>query len=171
MKLQFEDKISGIADKARDRYQDAISAARSRTDKAAGRVTKGKKPVKTVSRLGVKLSGVSHRTANKLWKRQTRLVVDQIDTLAGRLKAAAAAPDLKGLVKAQIEIIPASASRLKVEARETFEIVKGAGSEIRDIVKESVDELRGRKPVATNAPGVNKAAAAMPPAVDDEIAA
>lgn len=163
MKLQFEDRISEIADTARDRYEDAISAARSRTEKAAGRVTKGKKPVKAVSRLGVRLSGVSHRTANKLWKRQTKLVEDQIDALAGRLKAAAAAPDLKRLVKTQIELIPDNASRLKVEARETFAIVKGAGSEIRDIVKESVDELRGRKQAARKAPRARKPAVAKPP--------
>jgi phasin family protein len=163
MKLQFEDRISEIADKARDRYEDAISAARSRTEKAAGRVTKGKKPVKAVSRLGVRLSGVSHRTANKLWKRQTKLVEDQIDALAGRLKAAAAAPDLKKLVKTQIQLIPDNASRLQVEARETFEIIKGAGGEIRDIVKESVDEFRGRKPAARKTPRARKPAVAKPP--------
>ena len=94
MNLQTETKISDIADNARGRYEDTISAARKGTEKAAGRVSKGKRPVKAISRFGVKLSGVSHRTVNKLWKRQTKLVEDQIDGLASRLKAASTASDL-----------------------------------------------------------------------------
>ncbi len=171
MNLQIENSISNIADKARGRYEDAITAARKGTEKAAGRVSKGKKPVKTVSRLGVKLSGVSHRTLNKLWKRQTKLVEDQIDALAGHLNAAANADGLRNLVETQIELIPGNASHLKDEAREAFGIVKGAGSEIRGIVKGTLDELRGKKPAAKTAPAPKEPAAAEPTNVSDEIAA
>ncbi len=111
MNLQIENSMSEIAQKARGRYEDAVKGARQRTEKAAGRVSKGKKPVKTISRLGLKLSGVSHRTANKLWKQQTRLVEGQIDAVAGRLKAAADAEDLRDLLKTQIELIPENTGR------------------------------------------------------------
>ncbi len=171
MNLQIENKISEIADRARDRYEDAILTARKGTEKAAGQVTKGKKPVKTVSRLGVKLSGVSHRTLNKLWRRQTKLVEQQIDALAGHLRAAAAAQDLKDLVETQIGLIPDSASRLGDEAREAFDIVKSAGSEIRDIVKGTVDEFRGKSPATGIAPASRKPAATESTIVSDELAA
>ena len=171
MNLQIETKISEIADRARVRYEDAISAARKGTEKAAGRVTKGKKPVKTVARFGVRLSGVSHRTVNKLWKRQTKLVEDQIDALAGHLKAAANANDLRNLVETQIELIPDNAKRIKDEAREALDIVKGAGSEIRDIVTVTIDELRGKKPVAKQAPAAKKPAAVAVEKADDQVAA
>ena len=95
MNLQIEDKISEIAERARDRYDGAVSAARKSTEIAAGRVTRGKKPVKTVSRLGVKLCGVSHRTMNKLWKRQTKLVEDQIDVLLRAAEKAVVANGIK----------------------------------------------------------------------------
>ncbi len=172
MNLQIEDKISEIADQARDRYEDAVSAAREGTEKAAGKLSKGKKPVKIVSRLGVKLSGVSHRTVNKLWKRQTKLVEDQIDALAGHLKVAATAQDLRNLVETQIELIPDNASRLKDEAREAFDIVKGAGSEIRDIFKGTADELKGKKPAAKKVPpAANKPEAPESAVVGDDRAA
>ena len=171
MNLQIEDKFSKIAERARDRYEDAVSAARDGTGKAAGRVTKGKKPVKAVSRLGVKLSGVSHRTLNKLWKRQTKLVEDQIDALASHLTAAANAGSLRILVEDQIELLPDNTSRFKDEAREVFGIVKGAGSEIRDIFKGTVEELQGKKPAARKAPAPKKAKAAESTLVGDEIAA
>jgi phasin family protein len=151
MNLQIENSISEIAEKTRGRYDDAVKAARKGTEKAAGRVTRGKRPVKAISRFGVKLSGVSHRTANKLWKRQTKLVEDQIDALAGHLKAAARADGLRSFVETQMELIPDNASRFKEEAREAFGIVKGAGSEIREIVKGTVDELKPQKPVARKA--------------------
>ena len=171
MKLQIEDKISEIADKARDRYQDAVNAARKGTQQAAGRVRNGKKPVKTVSRLGIRLSGVSHRTVNKLWKRQTGLVEHQIDALAGHLKAAANADGLKNLVESQIDLLPDNASRFKDEAREAFGIVKGAGTEIRDIVKGTLEELRNSKPASRKTPTARKPAAAKATIVEDEIAA
>lgn len=171
MNLQIETKISEIADKARGRYEDAISAARKGTEKAAGRVSKGKRPVKAVSRFGVKLSGVSHRTVNKLWKRQTKLVEDQIDGLAGRLKAASTASDLRNLVKTQIELIPENASRIKTEAREAFEIVKAAGSEIRDIMKVTVGELRDGKPASRKAPAAKKPEVVPVEEADNQVAA
>jgi len=151
MNLHIENSMSEIAQKARGRYEDAVKGARQSTEKAAGRLSKSKKPVKTISRLGLKLSGVSHRTANKLWKQQTKMVEGQIDAVAGRLKAAADAADLRDLVKTQIELIPENTGRFADEAREAFKIVKGAGGEIRELVKGTVGELRGEKPVARKA--------------------
>jgi hypothetical protein len=175
MNLQIENSISDIAERARDRYEDAVKAARRGTGKAAGRVTRGKKPVKTISRVGVKLSGVSHRTANKIWKRQTKLVEDQFDAVAGHLRAAAHAEDFRGLVRSQIDLIPDHTDRVKNEAREVFQIVRGAGGEIREIVKSAVDELRGVKPVARKAPARKKPATRKPrvakPPATEEIAA
>ena len=170
MNLQIETKISEITDKARNRYDEALDNARANTKKAAGRVSKGKKPVRTVSRFGVKISGVSHRTVNKLWKRQTKLVEDQFDAVADHLKAAADAENLKGLVDTQIDLIPDNASRFKDEVRESFDIVKGAGSEIRDIVKNSVNELRGET-TSHKAPARRKPAAPKATVVEEEIAA
>ena len=171
MKLQIEDKISEIADKARERYDEALDSARANTKKAAGRVSKGKKPVRTVSRFGVRLSGVSHRTVNKLWKRQTKLVEDQFDAVADHLKAAANADDFKNLVETQVELIPDYASRFKVELRESIDIVKGAGSEIRDILTDTVKELKGEKKTVRKAAESKKPAMPEPTIVSDEIAA
>ncbi len=171
--LRIENSISEIAQKARGRYEDAVKGARQSTEKAAGRVSKGKKPVKTISRLGLKLSGVSHRTANQLWKQQTRLVEGQIDAVAGRLKAAADAEDLRDLVKTQIELIPENTGRFANEAREALEIVKGAGGEIRELMKGTVAELRGQKPVARKATArkTTSATAKKPVSVSPETAA
>lgn len=151
MNLKIENSISEIAGRARHRYDEALESVRKNTTRAAGRVTRGKKPVRTISRYGVKFSGVSHRTVNKLWKRQTKLVEDQIDAVADHLKAAAHAENVKDFVRTQIDMIPDNASRLGDEARQAFEIVSDAGSEIRGLVQDAVFELRGGKPVVRKA--------------------
>ena len=178
MKLQIENSMSEIAQKARGRYEDVVKGARQGTEKAAGRVTRGKKPVKTISKFGIKLSGVSHRTANKLWRQQTKLIEGQIDAFAGRLKAAADAEDLGDLVETQIRLIPENTARLADDAREALKIVKGASGEIRELVKGTVAELRGQTPVARKTTPRKKTAAkaeqatpGAPETTGDEIAA
>lgn len=156
--MQTENSINDIADKARGRYEDALRGVRRRTEKAAGRVSKGKKPVQSISRLGVKISGVSHRTTNKLWKQQTKLLEKQFDAVAGRLKAAAGAENLRDLLETQMRLFPENAARFADEAREALIIVRGAGGEIRELVQDTVAELKGQKP-ATGKSAARKAPA------------
>jgi phasin family protein len=144
MKLQIENSISRIADQARGRYFELLKGARQQTESVAGKVSKGKGPVKTVSKLGLKLSAVSHRTADKVLKQQTRMVEHQIDAIANRLHAAASATDIRDLVGTQIRLIPENAARFASDARDTLGIVKSAGQEVGKLVKGTVAELRGK---------------------------
>lgn len=151
MKLQIENSISRIADKASGRYKDILTGARERTETAAGTVSKGKGPVKVVSKLGLKLTAVSHKTVEKVLKQQTRLVEHQIDAFASGLRAAANAGDLRELVGTQIRLIPQNASRIASDARDTLSIVTDAGQEIGKLVKGTVAELRGKSAPARTA--------------------
>lgn len=144
MKLQIENSISRIADEARGRYFELLKGARQQTESAAGKVSKGKGPVKTVSKLSLKLSAVSHKTADKVLKQQTRMVENQIDAFAKRLHAAAAAKDVRDLLGTQIRLIPENASRFASDARDTLGIVASAGQEAGKLVKSTVAELRGK---------------------------
>ena len=144
MKLQIENSISRIADKARGRYFELLKGARQQTESAAGTVSKGKGPVKTVSKLSLKLSAVSHKAADKVLKQQARMVENQIDAIANRLHAAAAATDIRDLVGTQIRLIPVNATRFANDARDTLSIVASAGQEVGKLVKGTVAELRGK---------------------------
>ena len=143
MNLQIENSISRIFDQAISRYQAVLSGARQRTDKVAGRVVRGKKPVKTISKLSLKLTAVTHRTADKVLKQQAKMVENQIDAVAERLRAAAESRNLRDLVSKQIRLIPANASQFAKDTRAALTIVAGAGSEVGGLVKSTVAELRG----------------------------
>jgi vacuolar-type H+-ATPase subunit E/Vma4 len=152
MNAKFENTMSRIADEARGRYAKLVRQARRRTESAADRVVLGKKPVKTMSGLGLKLTAISHKTADKVLQQQTRLVEHQIDALAGRLKAVADASNVADLVRTQIRLIPQNVSRLAEDTRGTLSIVANAGVEVRDVLKNTIAELRSvparRKPVS-----------------------
>jgi phasin family protein len=115
-----------------------------------------------MSGLGLKLSAISHKTADKVLQQQTRLVEHQIDELAGRLKAVADARNVGDLVRTQIRLIPQNVSRLAEDTRGTLSIVATAGVEVRDVLKNTIAELRSvparRKPVARKT-GAKKASA------------
>ncbi len=147
MKSQIENSISRIAEQARGRYFALLNGARSQTESVAGRVSKGKGPVKTVSKMGLKLTAVTHRTADKVLKQQTKMVENQIDAIATRLHAAATATDVRGLVSTQFKLIPVNASQFASDARDTISIVTSAGQEFGKLLKGTVAELRGKAPV------------------------
>jgi len=143
MNLQIENSISRIFDQAISRYQALLTGARQQTGKAASRVVRGKKPVKTISKLSLKLTAVTHRTADKVLKQQAKMVENQIDAVADRLRAAAESRNLRELVGSQIRLIPVNASQFAKDTRAALTIVAGAGSEVGGLVKNTVAELRG----------------------------
>lgn len=142
MNPTLENTMSRMAEQARGRYARLVKDARQRTEFAADRVALGKKPVKTLTGLGLKLTAISHKTADQVLRQQTRLVEHQIDAVAGRLKAAADARNLQELLRTQIRLIPQNVSRMAVDARDTLSIVANAGVEVRDVVKTTISELR-----------------------------
>ncbi len=144
MNPNFQNTMSRIADRARGRYARLVKGARQRTEFAADRVTLGKKPVKTITGLGLKLTAISHKAADQVLRQQTRLVEHQIDAVADRLKAAADAKNVSELVRTQLRLIPHNISRMASDARDTLSIVANAGIEVRDVVIGTISELRGK---------------------------
>ncbi len=154
MNPRIENSMSRIAEKARARFQSVIKNARSQTEKAADRVVDGKKPVKTLSKLSLKLTAVSYRTTDKVLKQQTKMIEHQIDAFAGRLSAAAEASNIRNLVTTQIRMIPENASLFVNDTRDALGIVAGAGAEVGKLLKGTALELKGgntapQKPAAT----------------------
>lgn len=162
MNPQVENSTSRIAEQARGRYQKAIKTARSRTELAAERVTGGKKSVKTLSKLSLKLTAVTHRTADKVLKQQTKMLEHQIDAFAGGLSAAAEAADIRSLVKMPFRMLPKNAALFVDDARSALGIVVGAGAEVRELFKGTVMELRGTRKTVTKKPASKKTVAKKP---------
>lgn len=142
MNPRVERSINQIATQARLRYAAMLGTARTQTAQVAGRIKNGKKPVKTLSRLGLKLTDLSHRTTAKVVKQQSALIENQIDALAGSLREASKARTLRELVRGQVRRIPENAAQLFSDSRETLSIVAAAGGEVRELLVGTVTEIR-----------------------------
>ena len=136
-------QVDRLTDKARGRIETIVSGARHQTEQAAGRVKKGKKPVKTLSKMGQELSSISHRATTKVVKAQTKLIENQIDAFAGRLNTAANATSVRGLVSDQIRLFPENAAQFVEDTRNTIAAVAEAGGEVRQLFSGTIAELRG----------------------------
>ncbi len=147
-------QVDRLTDKARGRIENIVSGARHQTEQAAGRVKQGKKPVKTLSRMGQELSSISHRATTKVVRSQAKLIENQIDAFAGRLNTAAHATSVRGLVSDQIRLFPENAAQFVEDTRNTLAAVAEAGGEVRQLFSGTISELRG-----TPAPARKKAAA------------
>lgn len=144
MNPRVERSINQIASQARLRYAEMLGSARLQTAQVAGRIKNGKKPVKTLSRLGLKLTDVSHRTTSKVVKQQATLLENQLDALASGLKEASKAQTLRELIRGQARLIPANTARLINDGRQTLSIVAAAGGEVRELFANTVSEIRGK---------------------------
>lgn len=149
MILQLENSLSRASELTRDSIESVVNGARNGTESVANRVTRRKKSVHQLSEFGLKLTKVGHQTADKLLKQQARLVEGQLDMIANRLKAAAKANNLPGLIRSQLPLLPEGGSRIISETRATVSVFVDAGSEVRGLVKATVAELKGEKPAKT----------------------
>lgn len=157
MILQIENSLNRASELTRDRLESVVNGARSSTESVASRMNSRKQSVHQLSMLSLKLTKVGHQTADKLLKQQARLVENQLDLIAGRLKAAAKARDLRDLITSQLPLLPEGGSRILSETRATVNVFVEAGSEVRGLLKETVAELKGKKP-AKRASGKKTAA-------------
>ena len=161
MILQLENSLSRASEVTSERLNAVISGAREGTDRAAGRVLERKKSVHQLSQFGIKLTRVGQKTADKLLKQQEKLIDRQLDGIARRLKAAAAAKDLPGLLRSQLPLFPEGPEKIVSETRATVGIFIDAGTEVRGLVQDTVAGLKGdTKPAAKKA--ARKTAAKKP---------
>lgn len=144
MNARIKQSIDRIASEARTRYEQLLTSARARTEQAAGRISDGKKPLNTLTGLGLRLSAVSYRTTEKLLKQHTRLVENQLDTLALRLNKAADAGSVRELVGTQIKLLPEQLGRLAADTRASFTIVAKAGAEAGNVVSGTIKSFGSR---------------------------
>lgn len=156
MNSQIEQSIDRLTNGARSSVQSLIHTARNRGEQAAGRVRNGKKPLSTLSGLGLKLSAVSHRTTDRVLKQNTALAANQLDAIADRFNSAANASCLRDLVKKQLSMTPQQFARFGSDAKDALAIVVDGGVEARNVIRASISDF-SRPAKAKKAPARKKA--------------
>jgi hypothetical protein len=157
MKNRIQNAIDEIATEARGRYDELLKGARQTTRDAAKQVGKGKAPLQTVTRLGLELTAVGHRTADNALKHNKKFLINRMDALTERLRTAAGAECVRDLVKGQLKLFPENVAQFRKDTRGAVDIAVKAGGEVRELFAGTVAELKGDKPASRARPAKKKA--------------
>ncbi|MEE9142158.1 MAG: phasin family protein [Gammaproteobacteria bacterium] len=144
MKQQINEFTTRTTNQARAFAGRTGAETRNVLERAANGLIGAKRPAEQLADKSLKLTGIAHKTFEKLVKLQLRGFEAGIDAGAKRLRLAAEADSLKGFVDAQIELFPVARERITSEARELIGIFVGTRDEVFKAVK-GTDKKQARK--------------------------
>jgi phasin family protein len=138
-----------LADQAAKLRAKPVRAARNATAKSAERIKALKDPIRAVSRSGVKLTAISHNTAERLIELQAQVVTSALTDAAVQLERAARAENVKDLVRGQSDVLRATRDRIVNDITQAVTILKDAGGDARKVATHTYASVTGKAEAAT----------------------
>ncbi|MDH3587837.1 MAG: TIGR01841 family phasin [Gammaproteobacteria bacterium] len=111
-------------------------------DNGASWVSHRKGPLDVMTEKTLKLNGLSHDSAARLVRQQAGFLEGSVDGAAKRLKTAAEADSFRGLLDGQIKLMPETRDRIVDDIRKTFEILSDTRTDLAQLFRETLDDLR-----------------------------
>jgi phasin family protein len=140
-----------VADQARRLPGEPVKAAREAAMQSAGRINALKDPVRAFARSGVKLTAISHGTAQSLIELQEKIVTAALSDAASRLERASRTVSVGDMVRSQADVLKATRERIVNDMKDAVTILKGAGGDVRKVATQTYARVTGKeesKPVA-----------------------
>jgi hypothetical protein len=128
------DSTAALGSQVRKIRKESVETVRGAAVDSAENLKSLKSPVRTLARSGIKLTAVSHSTVASLIELQSEVLTSAISDAAMRLERASRADSVLDLVREQIEMIPATRTRIVEDAQRTASIFKHAGRDLRGVV-------------------------------------
>ena len=135
------DKAQALNDQVTRIRQGSVKSARVAVQGSAESLKGLKNPVRLVARSGVRLSTVSQTAVQELIELQSEALTAAITEFALRLERVARAASVGELVRAQVEMLPATRARVAGDAGRVLQIVTSTGREIRDLATETFERV------------------------------
>ncbi len=117
--------------------QESVRSARAAAQDSAESLKSLKNPVRTIARSGVRISAVSQTAVQELIELQSDMLTAALSEAALRLERASRAPNVIELVRAQVEMLPATRARISDEAGRVVRIVATAGRGLRGVARQA----------------------------------
>lgn len=127
------DSTAALGSQVRKMRKESVETVREAATGSAQNLKSLKSPVRTLARSGIKVTAVSHSTVASLIELQSEMLTSAISDAALRLERAARADSVLGLVREQIEMIPATRTRIVEDAQRAASIFKHAGKDLRGV--------------------------------------
>jgi len=113
--------------------KESVETVREAATGSAENLKALKSPVRTLARSGIKVTSVSQSAVANLIELQSDMLTSAISDAALRLERAARAETVLDLVRDQIEMIPATRTRIVEDAQRAASIFKHAGRDLRGV--------------------------------------
>ena len=137
-------QAEGLAKRAQELRKKPVAAARDAAARSAENLKALKDPVRAFARSGVKLTTISQGTANSLIELQERIVASALNDAAAQLERAAASKSLKDVLSSQANALMGARERIVADMAEALAILRGAGSDVRDVATRTVGKTSGK---------------------------
>ena len=159
-KTMDSSKLKNISDQFKGRVKDtaehAIDQVKNGTQVVANAVDSLISPAHILNDAGGKLNDLSHDYFGRLLKGQRKIVDGVVEDSARRLRVMADAGNLKEFWDDQVALFPATRERMVANVRETLEILGHTRDGLKDLVRSTVLEFKGKK--TPGKPGKRRAA-------------
>ena len=146
----MNEQIQTFAGQAQRFGADPLAAAREGVAHSVSGLKSLRQPVRAAARSGVKLSALTHETAQELIQLQSHMVTATLTEMAESLERAAQARDFAALVSAQADSLRQSAERFVNDANRALEILTTAGRGVQTVAVEAYEKVA--KPAEQPAP-------------------
>jgi len=143
------DRTQALNEQVSRLRKESVRSARAAAQGSAESLKALKSPVRTAARSGIKLSAVSQNAVQELIELQSDAVTAAIAELALRLERAARAASVGELVREQVDLLPATRSRLIGDAGRAVQIFATAGRQIRSVAAGAYTRATGAPEKAT----------------------
>jgi hypothetical protein len=139
-------QVAGLGEQAGKLREKPVEMARKSALKSAAGLRSLKEPVRAFSRSGVKLSGISHGTAQRLIELQEKVVTAALDDAAGQLERAGAGATARELAVDQVQVLMAARDRIVADMAEAVAILRSAGVDVRDVAGSTYAKVQKSAP-------------------------
>ncbi len=143
---QVQEFVAGQAAALAGRVQkvrrSSLSSVRDAARSSADSIRSLKMPVRAFARSGIKLTSVSQALSQNLIELQTNIFSAALADAAQRLERASRAGSLVELVRDQLELVPATRTRLTTDAQRAAQIFRDAGREVRAVAAQTYQGIR-----------------------------
>jgi len=134
-------QMQGLGEQAGKLSKKPVEAAQKAALKSAAGLRSLKEPVRTVARSSVKLSGISHGTAQRLIELQEKVVTAALDDAAGQLERVGAGASVRELTADQVQVLMTARDRIMADMAEVVAILRSAGVDARDLAGDTYGKV------------------------------
>lgn len=135
------EQTSALTDQVQKFRKEAGDTVREAVVGSADNIKALKTPVRVFARSGIKLTSVSQTAVSSLIELQSDMLTSALSDVALRLERAARADNIVELVRDQVEMIPATRTRMVEDGKRVAHIFKVAGRDLRDVATHAYERV------------------------------